>query len=137
MNHINRIIFSVIGVALLILSWGSCCKANPVGPITFGVPFTFDMSVDAGVDVSGALNGHDELATASLQLADILVVNAGGHPLRNIHFTSGSGTLYPLDAANTLPGPEPSSLSLLGFGLVTLVFATSRKRFGLQSLHPR
>lgn len=101
--------------------------------ITFGVPFSFDMSVSAAEDLSGDVEqGHDEESVGELQLADILVVNAGGHPLRNIHLTSGSGTLYPLDAANTLPSPEPSSVSLLGFGFVALLFAAARKKFGLQ-----
>lgn len=220
MKRINRMIFSIIDVALLILSCGLCCHANPVGTstncvqlgsascdvlaaygfvfagadaiapgdpnlpasadasaqandtltffgpgghafvefqfveiifaadgggasagatangqsllgspfaITFGVPFSFDMSVSAAEDLSGDVEqGHDEESVGELQLTDILVVNAGGHPLRNIHFTSGSGTLYPLDAANILPSPEPPSLWLFGFGLISLVFAASR-----------
>ena len=92
--------------------------------ITFGVPFSFDMFVSAAEDLSGDVEqGHDEESVGELQLTDILVVNAGGHPLRSIRLTSGSGTVYPLDAANTLPSPEPSSLPLLGFGLIALLLA--------------
>jgi len=105
---------------------------SPMLAITFGTPFSFDISASASEDLSGALAGHPRESEALLQLTDILVVNAGGHPLRNIHFTSGSGTLYPLDAANTLPSPEPSSLSLLGFGLIALLLMAARKKFEFQ-----
>lgn len=104
---------------------------SPLLAITFGTAIPFDMNASAFESVTGG-EGHDQATSIDLQVTDILVVNAGGHPLKDILFTSGSGTPYPLDAANMLPSPEPSSLSLLGFGLIALLFAASRKRLGLQ-----
>jgi hypothetical protein len=105
---------------------------SPLLAITFGTLFSFDISATASEDLFGALAGHDRLSEAGLALTDILVVNAAGKPLRGIRLTSGSGTKYPLDAANMLPSPEPPSLLLLGFGLIALLFTASRKKFKVQ-----
>jgi len=103
---------------------------SPLLAITFGTPFPFDISATVSEDLFGG-GGHDYDSESGLAITDILVVNAAGKPLRGIRLTSASGTYYPLDAANMLPSPEPPSLSLLGLGLIALLFAASRENLEL------
>ncbi|HXT72930.1 MAG TPA: PEP-CTERM sorting domain-containing protein [Candidatus Angelobacter sp.] len=86
--------------------------------VTFGSPFSFGMSADAGCFTDGSLQ-------LDLFLEDILVLNANGNPILGISLTSGSGTNYPLDSRNITP--EPASLSLLATGILGIFAAVRRK----------
>jgi hypothetical protein len=85
--------------------------------VTFGSPFTFDMSADLSCSSGSIFLG--------LGLEDVLVLNANGNPILGISLTSGSGTNYPLDSRNITP--EPASLSLLATGILGIFAAIRRK----------
>ncbi|MGH9730406.1 MAG: PEP-CTERM sorting domain-containing protein [Candidatus Acidiferrales bacterium] len=102
-----------------LLSYGQVASTFTTTPqaVTFGSPFGFGMSGDVSCSL-GAL-------FLSLDLEDVLVLNANGSPILGISLTSGSGTNYPLDSRNITP--EPASLSLLATGILGIFAAVRRK----------
>lgn len=94
MNRINRIIFSIMGVALLILSCGLSCEANPVGltqscvtdgPASCTINETFGaVIVDADATAPGA--GLPSNATAFAEASDTLTFFGHGNAFVEFQF---------------------------------------------------
>ena len=82
-------------------------EVSPGIPIANGVPITIKVSLLTTVALSD-LSYPDPYnftaaGTYTATLADIRVADSSGNRVPNVILTAGSGTLYPLDVANTAP----------------------------------
>jgi hypothetical protein len=111
-------------------------------PFTFGTPVYFGSFLVAGAGTltacpscellvqglamtgqgSGSADFYNTLVLTGLHPSD-----ANGNPVSDVQFSSASGTTYTL---NGVPVPEPTSLALLGGGLLTLLCGRWRPKSG-------
>jgi hypothetical protein len=136
---LNAGVPNVINLYTSIPSGGQAVDASV--PFTFGTPFYFASFLFAGVGTltecpscdllvqgvpltgsgSGTADFYDTLALTGLHPF------VDGKAVSDVQFSSGSGTAYSLDGVATSV-PEPTSLMLLGGGLLTLCGRRRSKR---------
>lgn len=103
--------------------WG-CMFQTGLHPFVFDVPFGF--SVTALADAMSDGEGY-----ISVDLTDVLILDANGQPIPGLHLTSESGTVYRLDPRNAgIPTPEPGILILLGTGIGLIAGASRLRKTG-------
>ncbi len=103
------------------------CYVTAVGSCTFFIPIdaksTVDFSAYLTVDASAEMVEADGISTAEAAYNDtakvnsLLIVDANGNPILGAGIVSASGTTY----NNIASTPEPSTLILMGSGLLALV----------------
>jgi hypothetical protein len=113
-------------------------------PFTFGTPVYFGSFLFAGAGTltecpscellvqgvamtgqgSGSADFYNTLVLTGLHPSD-----AKGNPVSDVQFSSASGTAYTLNGVPA-PVPEPTSLALLGGGLLTLLCGRWRPKSG-------
>jgi hypothetical protein len=138
---LNNSVANVLNLYTSIPATGQVVQASV--PFVFGTPFYFGSFLFAGagtltqcptcellvqgVPRTGAGSGNADFYNTLLLTG--LHPFVGGNLVSNAQFSSGSGTSYSLDGVPT-PVPEPTSLALLGGGLLTL-YGRRRRQKGL------
>jgi hypothetical protein len=96
-------------------------------PMTYGDPFELATDLDAYVIATPGPGGTEEGGTSDfIDTAQItsIALDANGNPVTNFNIASASGLDY--TAKGVVATPEPSSLLLLGTGLVIFILAAKR-----------
>ncbi len=118
---------------------GEIFRAPPVGPTSFylqpshllsSFDFTFDLFADALSDSGGPLSGSVNFFNTAT-LSSVEAIDADGNVIPQVDLELGDGTLVGVDGFTSLasaPAPEPSTLVLLGTGIVAFVGAVRRRR---------